>query len=694
MIDDVTKRNLFLSNAVFQRLKNISNAAVVRGHDFVRINSYLGSLRPYFDNFALYCNEYLGADIQQNNLDVNDLMGVADICRKQIDYINDAVKKNIKFDNINIDFASDELMYNLACLLRDINKQSKKQAYLNRYLMRGMLEAAAVIVLHNKQNSGNRIMESLSEANVVENICNMLAKNNIVLNEDDEDNLMEALCIGCENLCFSQKSLTSSLVKEEIAKSIGEYLKIDNNILQLSVGRQKDALALIIAKSRNERAENNMAFVNLSLFAQNVAAVPHESAEQMIYLNQFDKNIVVSENKWNSKVEIPSYLKPYINDEDFKKVSAEMKFWEDYEEQSVAFDKKILVEYVGKLHLRQLNNLYDKFEYYDELFDKIKADIDDEDYIVHKTLSDKDDVLNFAEDIVQAAKYSQKYLSLELNNTGVNQETLDVLRQKSEWKEQDINLLREFFAEVSQKFEENEDVIKTFVDVDYDEAISVITNLPHGKEKADALECVKKVLNLTFEGLEDELISACDDISGYIVKTDSADELFKDTLQDGINLYPDLKNEDVEVLFQSLRNGVMVAYIVPIYNQLLKEDDASDIVTAFVGNFDTFNDETKNFINSLTKFYISKIMPFHEKKAFEGDYPQKLQERLDDYMDIEVAMQYVDSQSDLITDKITEEKKLLLKYNKYKQLKSKYELPKNFDIMLAAKFYGQKKSRN
>lgn len=37
------------------------------------------------------------------------------------------------------------------------------------------------------------------------------------------------------------------------------------------------------------------------------------------------------------------------------------------------------------------------------------------------------------------------------------------------------------------------------------------------------------------------------------------------------------------------------------------------------------------------------------------------------------------------------EKKMLLEYNKFKALKGKYELPKNYDLMLVAKIYGQKK---
>ena len=174
MLDDITKKNLLLCNSVFQEVKTVSNSALKRGFGFVQINNYLRNLRPYLDNMALFCNEYFDADIKFDSSEVNDLLGIASICKRQIDCIDNAISQHIGLDDVNINFASDENMMMLGNLLSEIDKQPKKQACLNKYFMRGMFEAAAMLMLYKKQNTSNKCIYNIIHYTCLTKIINHL----------------------------------------------------------------------------------------------------------------------------------------------------------------------------------------------------------------------------------------------------------------------------------------------------------------------------------------------------------------------------------------------------------------------------------------------------------------------------------------------------------------------------------------
>lgn len=689
MLDDITKKNLFLCNSVFQEVKTVSNSALKRGFGFVQINNYLRNLRPYLDNMALFCNEYFDADIKFDSSNVNDLLGVASICKRQIDCIDNAISKHIGFDDVNINFASDENMMMLGNLLSEIDKQPKKQAYLNKYFMRGMFEAAAMLMLYKKQNTSNKMVYYLSKAGVVDNIVDTLVARGLSVDDNVEKDLLEAISLRCESLCFSKQKVTEEQVENILVNSVHQCMEVDKNILQDVVNQQKGVLFNIIKKTKNQMVENNKAFRNLSLFAQNVNPVPHDNAEKMIYLSRLDRDVMLYENILSSEYVLPDYLQCYRDDKEFKNVVASMEYWENYEKQSDNFDKRLLIENVGKMHLRWLNALSVDMENNNKIF----ASIASEENVVFddKNIADKQKLLDFAEDLVVASQYSEKYLNLILNDTGVNVETLDVLRKKDEWSMQDINLLGEFFFEVEQKFDENQDVIKSFVEVDYDKVLDVVISMPHGKEKIDALNCVSRVFDLASDGLSDNLGYVCGDIYQNVRHNPDNDNMFKDFLQEGKHLYSELKDVEVDDLFDKLKQGVVMAYVVPTYKNITIKDDALNIATSLVDDFDNYSTDTQAFITSLTKYYVDKTLPYCKEEAENGIYSSDLQKKLEYYDDICSTLDYIDDVQELIDGDFINEKKMLLEYNKFKALKGKYELPKNYDLMLAAKIYGQKK---
>lgn len=709
MIDDVTQQNLLFCNEALAVIKKEAERVWKRAYGFSGVYNSLSKLRPYIDNLALFCNEYLCADISSDNSEDKDLISRAEGSIRLIGDINQVISSRLSpKDNKSSDIYTEEYFAVLSKRLQDINRQPPEQALLNRYFMKGALEVWDAVASHRRQECTEGLSEKIDKTEIEENIVRQFSQQSIFLSDDDEKMLSNTLFTCCDKL-LRDNVLTPDAVGKTITQSVGENLGLEEQTVQAAIGSQQETLFNILKKEKAKIRRNQSARRELRLFANGIAPILHKDAENMIYLSQFKKNVPVEDYSLDSGRELPPHLKPFCQDARFKNITKQMKFWEDYESKAAEFDrdtahKNAVYEQLDKVNMYRLGLLYSDLNIYeDDLDDWLDSDIENDDDNDDSDSADREypdsaqrqNLLDYAMDLEEAIRHGKKYSGLDLNDTGIEEATLQKLQKQDVWRLQDANLLETFFGEVAYQLDENISRVAVVENIDFEKVMSLVQKMPHGRERYDALCCLEGTFDARNAALDEEMFSLLDEIDNQVGHLyPAANQVVVGLLEDAAGIYPDLKNEDMESLFNQIRLGVLSASVIPVYQGIEIEDDLRrETVSNFVENYKDYTPETQSFILGLSKYYTDKIVPFHQKALERGEYSGQLKKSLDEYENVFLDQCYMDSLTDKVNEEKQEEYQLLSDYQNYKKQKALFELPDNFDVMLAAKFYGDKKSR-
>lgn len=155
MLDDATQKNLLLFDEVLAAMRQSSQQGWKRSAGFVPLFGAYKILRPYIENLALYCNEYLGAKIEISREGADDMVRQAAICQREIAEIHRFIGIKIPQKN-QINLYDEDSAAQLADLWRSFDNMRKEDAYMNRYFLRGSMEFAAAVLVYRRGGFGER----------------------------------------------------------------------------------------------------------------------------------------------------------------------------------------------------------------------------------------------------------------------------------------------------------------------------------------------------------------------------------------------------------------------------------------------------------------------------------------------------------------------------------------------------------
>lgn len=698
MFDTAIQKNLLLWDSIFQKMKDVSVHALSQGRNFLPIHYTLSYSAPYIDNMALFCNEYFGGYIDNTKAENLDLLTLADVYRKKIDDIHHVIQQQGFQQEVRTDFYSDDAMNDIGNLLLKINKLPKQQGYIQRYFMESLLIAATAVESQNRLETEAGLAQNISQSELPEKVIAVLKELGIQINEENEDSVLDLLCQTCGEALLSRKPAIPSELNKKISHILSNSFAVDENILRSNIQDQSEVLCTFIKNTKSSMRQPQAAIRNLMLFSQNLKHISHNDVENIIYISKIPSSVHISDNTLSANAPLPEYVRSFADTEAFKKVQSQMAYWDKYEKDSHNFDEKSIKFHAGILSLSWLRHLYQDLNYYEELLYKVSEQKDDEeddnikirDY--EGSASEKE-ILDFAKDLVVAAKYSDKYADFKINKTGVDENTLNKMSRKDTLDVQDVNILEEMFHIIDQNLEDGVEVLRIADIPDYESSIQDIIAMPHGVERQDALKCADGALGVVFEDMYELMECALFDVDCIIGQSKpQADEELEDFINDTIREYPDLCHESAESLTCKIHSGVVAAYLIPLYQKAKTNEKQKDAAVSFIDDYEDMQPETQKFLQGLTEYYAQKISSDHPMWQ-ENEYTTDFKEALETYEDAQVSLRYITDLQDDVTQALDEEKALSVKYNKYQAQKAMFELPKNFDLMLASKFMGAVKQR-
>ena len=699
MLDDATQKNLLLFDEVLAAMQQSSQQGWKRSAGFVPLFGAYKVLRPYIENLALYCNEYLGAKIEISREGADDMVRQAAICQREIAEIHRFIGTKIPQKN-QINLYDEDSAAQLADLWRSFDNMRKEDAYMNRYFLRGSMEFAAAVLVYRREASGFNTAEVLENEAIAHGISEALSQHGIDLEDDKNEQLVNAVYDGCENLLNGGREITSEDLDEEIYKQIRQSLPIEEHLLKTAIAGQKQSLWHFISKARKSKQKNQAALRRLLLLAPDIKAGPHEDMEQMIYLGQLQTSVPVRDNLLRSDYPLPDYLKNCEGDERLQAVLAQLKTHEHFEKQSENFDKEEIYAILGRMNMRRLGTVYENLSTCEDNLQNLTEvendeidfdDENDENRLRPVKYLRSDEVIDFALDLEQTTRFAQKYSDLNLNKTGVDRALLMRLKNKSEWCGQEAHILDEFVRLVGAELDDNLPHVKESDDFDMIEGINKVVAMPHGEERQEALTCVIGSMQSVSDSLDEETQVQSDEIDNQIgYKSPDKEALLQDFLNDGVRIYADLKDCDTEALYQQIHQGVLNAYVIPEYLEVEYDGDKTDLVMAYVDDYDNYQPETQKFLHSLSTYYADKIMPFHREAIKKGEISDTLEMNLESYDIAMAGLQSVGVTVDELGAELAEENKIMADYRRYQQEKAMYEQPKIYDLMLAAILQGRR----
>ena len=693
MLDSVTERNLFLCDKVFLNLKTLFDSSLRDDRGFLSVYYGLKNARPYINNLALFCNLYFDKNIKPIRSDNYDLFASGKEYKKTIGEIDKVISQHYTGKKFQIDFSSDSDMEILGNLLSEIDQQPKSLGLINRYFMGGMIEAAVAVEKERRKILKMGLEDHIEEAELADQIMSVLSGYGVRVTEDNTDSVYELLCQTGNEFLVEKNMPRTADVNKSIVKQLHRTFKIQESLLEPYFEKQSEQMCNLIAQTRKYINRPKQALYNLCLFAGNLKVVPHDDVEKLIYVSKLSRPIVMHNYRLVSNQDIPDYLMPYENNPDFKAVQKQMPHWEEYEKNSRRFDRDDVYGQCGVIAWYWLRNLYEDIGYYCEQADKLcqQKDDDEEDddndkkyKISAVSRKDEEDFALFAENLIKASHYVEKYTDCVINRSGIEEKTVEMMLCQEHLSVDDVKVLWDMINVIGDDLDDKNEIFKSIGIPDWHGTAKLIQSMPHGKDRQEALECLNGCLNVVFQESYDDMESRLFDIDCLIgQKYPENDEMLFDFIKNGANTYPDLQNENLAEVSDAIHMGVLAAYLAPLYQAVEFNDAQKNVAVCFIDNYTGFAPETQKFLFNLTQYYAEKLINKYSAEQDIQECPEELNEALIAYDDAQDVLEDIADTQEEVEEELMAERKISVEYHKYKTQKEMFELPENFDLMLA-----------
>lgn len=696
MSESVTQKNLALFSEMLMELNKASIKAFNRGRNFLPIYNTYRVQQPYIDNLVLYCNQYLDGNIDITNNQPQELLELVQANQQKIENIHNLISQQ-NFSDINCNFYTKDALNELGELLAKIDQQTEKQKVINRYFMRGMLEAAVAVMLNRRQNSEVVITKNINESEIPERMISLLAEQGISMNDENESSVYEILYQECGELISKRTPIHPKELSKSIAHTMHEYFSVNEKNLRKDIEKDTEILCGFIKDAKVHMRRHQAVVRELMLFSQNIEFIPHEKVENYIYtLSTSDMRESELKEKWSSGKSLPKYLLPFAKTPEVLSIMQQMPQWEKYEQNSQNFDKDEIYGQASLMSLSLIKSIYREFDEYEEILDdlsEIKEDEEEDNIkkIDSNTTEKEKSLLDFVERLISATAMVEKYSQLHLNNTGIDNTTIDRMRHKNNLNSQDINVLGEIISAVDANVDDCLDIINMAVIPDYAETLQMVEKMPHGKEKQEMLTCLMTSMDATLEDICEDLEKTVFDIDCQIGhQTPELENKIKKLFEDSEKQYPEITSE----LIEKIHEGVVISYLLPCYNKKIPYNGTeAELAAAYIDEYEDLPQETQDYIQQICQYYGEKIVEAHNPEVIRKNQSPKLQENIMEFYNCQFCIQEIDDMQQSVEEMLKEEKKLSAAYHKYKIQKEKFEMPENIDIVLASVFNNAKQRK-
>ena len=688
MLDSAAKENLSLFGEVLNNLRQTSLHAFDKGRHFLPLYHTLKIIHPFLDNAVLYCNQHLNAHIPSTNDHTGDLFAQVAKDQYKIKELYSFLQQNNYLTGKHLTLDSDRNDVLLGNLLHQIDKLPSDEHDIQCYFMRGTLESAAAIAHYGRKDSEWNIADDIDHSDIPEQLSEMLQNQGISITEDDEDSVYDVLYQECGNFVSGRQPIVAQELSKSIAHTLQKQFAVDEKTIRPMLDKPSESLCQFIRKAKSQMKKHQAVIRHLTLFSQNLPVPENDIIEKKIYSKGLPKPVDKLVHPVKFLNGFPDYLQPYLNTPEFIEVQSQKSKWEAYEKKSKNFKDKDIEAILSIMSVSVVKDLYRDFDYFEDILNKISEQKDDEEedqFKKYVSWPQEQEVLTFAHDLLTATDLCSHFSHIDLNNTGVTVETIQAMQKKNDLSMQDINILGELFDTLEDDIGEAADVINLSVVPDYQESWDLIKKMPHGLERQKALTCLFMSVDLSASDLCDEmecLLFDIDSVIGHSVP--AADDILAEFLSDGKKQYSDLDRFDSENLAERIHQGVLAAYVLPMYSGFDFDGSECEAALEFIEGYDYLEPETKQYLSGLTQYYANKIVSFQKEKPI---IPEELKQQFEDYGDCHFNLRLLEDIQDEVDEALIEEKKITLKYNKYKQQKEVFELPENMDLLIASMFY-------
>ena len=688
MIDSIIQTNIQLFDDSLLNLSKISTLALERGSYFLPLYKKIREMHPLIENFALYCNERLGAQIMLPENNEKDIFKAIVKDNESINTIHQFIQTQNFTPTTEINLYTAKGLTELRGLLRRINHLSLDEVAIQKYFTQGIIDSATAIVSYHKQYKKDDIFEQIDDSDIPEQLITTLSSQGLNITDENEETIYEILYQECDNILSNRHQSSSQTLAASLVNSLHKEFNLDPKNLPSLLEKTSTSLYRLIKQTKKKMQKYTRMNRSLMLLAQGLPAQDHNSIETTIY--GAPQHTVPKKNVTTKihKKTFPSYLQPFVQTPEFKTLQQQESLWKKYEHPLSAKKFSDTKNLLRAMSLASIKCLYQDFPYYDEILDKLMDKFDDEEEEDKNSIlsmdmsSSEEELLDFAKKLLKTIDISRKYSDLDLNDTGITVDTIKNMQQKETLDSQDIIILSELLGILENNIEDSAEVINTAIMPNDKKSIKLIQKLPHGIVKKDALTCFSTALECTFADLYEEMEEILCDIDNTIGHpVANIDETITDFITSDISQHNDLKSYKAEDLTQKLHEGILCAYILPHLQKIKQDGNEKEASMASIEEYDKFSPQTQQYLQNLAEYYAHKTLAFipQTKKI-----PTKVREAIKDYNACRTYLYAIEKRQAEIKNDLRAEEKIFQKYQHYKEQKSRYELPSNIDLWLVA----------
>ncbi len=607
----------------------------------------IDKLLPWTENLAVWCNNKYGTAIHADLKNPDDLISRVDyLCELSSQIFDTLQKKNVHLQIFQEDkqrsFSShwsDELQ---------LFPQETSEEAFNNYWMKGIVAAELVSTKIRSWNFVDKIYTDIQDTNIIENVINSLP-----VPQDDEIDAVSSMQDSAFELFRDAHPLTDERYEIFLASSLSEAMGI-SIAPKVYWDRSFDELHDFIQRAQQtyRKLNHKMLLDSLNVNPQAPSLSDEEAGK---FINQI-LNISVARDEENL------VSKPKTKD----------MFFESYEKNNDAPEWRIfhqqMCDAVSEWMHIQKDTLWAAQGQVEELLET--ADDYEDETGVNGIVVDEEDaaaIIHYARQAVLLGQASKKYMNITLNDTGISDESLSVLAEKTVWKQEDLQLLDNFFGAFSDAMDE-----KGFLfsddEVDYAVLSGILDDMPHCQNKYDAAKILSAIVADKADYLADGIAAQQYDIVGqFIEQTPTLGDEIEDFLQMSVDLHPDVTEDDIDEIHREMTVSVVNTVLIPKLYGMIPDEKELPLSHFSIEKMSELSDDSSAWIAGLMKYYAGKMCALYDGENPKVSFSPELKEQTDDYLQKGGILEYYEDLVEETQGLLDAEETLQQKYNLYRQ---------------------------
>ena len=455
-----------------------------------------------------------------------------------------------------------------------------------------------------------RLYEELVNVDVRRQVWESLCLENAFSQSADIEVINMALFTLCKNLGSINRPVSDELMDSSLLKNLRRLHCVRRNLEKIALpGHIKQTLKRIIGNSRSELQMNR----RLQHYLQKVWAELPENRSR----SEIDR-ILIARKLSGIEPEIGQLLKSktFLNaaEENYPLQNTatvdgkDKNYWAEYEKEA-KYSKSLRRDMV-RLTTAWLFCKDEAAAALQEKFARMAEETDDGEEWKGLEARMKEDLLDFAGEMLISMKAGRKYLGLNLNEEGIELRHLHEIRKKSgTMDETDLQTIEVLFESFEDNLMQLEDGGDYFLSLPVSNSfIRELKKMPEGLDKFEAAFFSKmalKDLAAAARSEEREYQEFClDDLRRY------HREDFE-LLRDFVGGYFRGRQIDAEKIADRLDRGIADNFILPLYGEERRAPNTLEQALAGFAKDKNMTETDRKFLRSIGKYHASRLQKSH-----------------------------------------------------------------------------------